>query len=433
MIENIKQILDNNDKVHSYVIRNVVNESKELFFVKKDLDMNRAKKVEYFNVTVYHDFEEGEMKFKGDSTVKLAPNMSLDEMAERIEQAALSASFVKNPFYELVSKSDQKVKKLSSNFSDKDISEFLPELIDAMYKHDNYNEGGINSGEIFITKSVKRFVSSTGIDEVSTSFAAQMEIVTDWDEEGKEAVEMFTVLDFSEFDKEHIEAQIKDAIENTISRAKAMPIPAISDVNVILDGENVREFFSYYPSRASVGSIYSRISDAKIGDNLQGEDVTGDKVSMTLKAEIKGSTRNSYLDSEGVVIDELELVKEGELMSYYGPNRISQYLKEESKGNYINKEVKGGSKTAEELKQEPYLHCIFFSDFQMNTMTGDFGGEIRLAKYFDGEKVIPVTGGSITGNIKDVQKDMLFSSETETMNAFKGPKIIRLKNVRIAS
>jgi len=433
MIENIKQILENNENVHGYVVRNVINESKELFFVKKNLDMNRAKKVEYFNVTVYHDFTEGEMKFKGDSTVKLAPNMSLDEMAQTIEQAALSASFVKNPFYELVEKTNKEVKKLSSNFSEKEMSDFLPELIDAMYKHDTHNEGGINSGEIFITKSTKRFVSSTGIDEEMISYAAQMEIVTDWDEEGKEAVEMFTVLDFSEFDKGHIEEQIKDAIENTIARANATPIPNISDVNVILDGENVKEFFSYYPSRANVGSIFSRISDAKIGDNLQGEDVAGDKVSITLKAEITGSTRNSYLDPEGVVIDELTLVDEGELKSYYGPNRISQYLGEESKGNYSNKEVKGGSKTIDELKQEPYLHCVFFSDFQMNTMTGDFGGEIRLAKYFDGEKEIPVTGGSITGNIKDVQKDMLFSVETETMNAFKGPKIIRLKNVRIAS
>ncbi len=433
MIENIKQILENNENVHGYVIRNVINESKELFFVKKDLDMNRAKKVEYFNVTIYHDFEDNGMKFKGDSTIKLAPNMNLDEIAEMIEQTALSASFVKNPYYTLVEKSNKAVKKLKSNFSEKEMAEFLPELIDALYKYDNHQAGGINSGEIFITRSTKRFVTSTGIDERMTSYAAQMEIVTDWEEEGKEAVEMFTVLDFSDFDKGHIEQEVKTAIENTINRANAVPIPKISDVNVILDGENVKEFFSYYPSRANVGSVYTRISDAKIGDNLQGEDVVGDKVSITLKAEIKGSVRNSYIDPEGVIIDELELLDEGVLKSYHGPNRISQYLEVESKGNYANKEVKGGSKTVEELMKEPYLHCIFFSDFQMNTMTGDFGGEIRLAKYFDGEKVTAVTGGSITGNIKDVQKDMLFSVETETMNAFKGPKIIRLKNVRIAS
>jgi len=432
MIDNIKKILEASENVHGYILKDVTSESKELFFVKQELDMNRAKKVHYYSVTVFNDFTEGENKFKGNSTIKLSPSMSTVEMTEKIELAALSASFVKNPHYDLVEKTNKQTQSIHSNFSDKSISDFLPELIELMFKHDCYENGGINSGEIFINKHDKRFISSTGIDVTSTSYTAQMEIVTDWTEDG-EAVEIFTVLDFSEFDREMIEEEIKNAIENTKDRAIAVPMPELNNVDIILSDANVDEFFSYYPSRANVGSIFSRISDAKVGDNIQGDEILGDKVTITLVPEIKGSIRNSYIDGEGTILDDLELYADGELKTYYGSTRISQYLDVESKGIYGNTKVNPGSKTIAELKSTPYLECVFFSDFQMNSMTGDFGGEIRLARYFDGEKIIPVTGGSITGNIKDVQNEMYFSSEVATSNNFNGPKIIKLKNVSIAS
>ena len=53
----------------------------------------------------------------------------------------------------------------------------------------------------------------------------------------------------------------------------------------------------------------------------------------------------------------------------------------------------------EELKTGPYLHVVRFSDFQMDSFSGHFSGEIRLAYWCDGENVIPVTGGAVNGSI----------------------------------
>ena len=70
--------------------------------------------------------------------------------------------------------------------------------------------------------------------------------------------------------------------------------------------------------------------------------------------------------------------------------------------------------------------------FQMDPLTGDFGGEIRLGWYFDGEVTKPITGGSISGNIKEVESEMYLSSETQRSNNFSGPKTIELHNISLA-
>jgi len=52
----------------------------------------------------------------------------------------------------------------------------------------------------------------------------------------------------------------------------------------------------------------------------------------------------------------------------------------------------------EEMHAVPYIEPVMFSDFRLDSMTGDFGAEVRLAYYFDGKNVTPVTGGSISGS-----------------------------------
>ena len=55
MIENILKALElSGVKLYRIIENNV--ESVELFFVKKDLDMNRKKVVSNYDVTVYNDF-----------------------------------------------------------------------------------------------------------------------------------------------------------------------------------------------------------------------------------------------------------------------------------------------------------------------------------------------------------------------------------------
>ena len=91
-----------------------------------------------------------------------------------------------------------------------------------------------------------------------------------------------------------------------------------------------------------------------------------------------------------------------------------------------------GTKTLEEMKKEPYLYVVSFSDFSMDSLSGYFGGEIRLAYLFDGEKVTPVTGGSVSGNLLELQKDMAFSTERYKDKDYDGPLAVEFHGVAVA-
>ena len=53
MVERLKKILKNEIKEDKWLINYEKVQSKELFFIKDKLDMNRAKNVEHCSVTVY--------------------------------------------------------------------------------------------------------------------------------------------------------------------------------------------------------------------------------------------------------------------------------------------------------------------------------------------------------------------------------------------
>ena len=81
------------------------------------------------------------------------------------------------------------------------------------------------------------------------------------------------------------------------------------------------------------------------------------------------------------------------------------------------------------MKKEKYLHIVNFSDFQMDSLSGRFGGEFRLAYYFDGEKTQPVTGGSVSGSILELSDNIHLSSETQKIKGFEGPLALSIDNV----
>ena len=74
---------------------------------------------------------------------------------------------------------------------------------------------------------------------------------------------------------------------------------------------------------------------------------------------------------------------------------------------------------------------VEFSDFQVDSMSGDIAGEIRLGYWHHDGEVTIVTGGSVSGSMNEAAKDMLFSAETKQYNNRIIPEITLLKNMRI--
>lgn len=431
MLEKIRKILINHKDISGYKIKETQVHSNELFFVKKNVDMDRAKSVHHYSVTVYVDFTEEGVKYKGSSTTSIHPTMNEDEIEKSIQDAAFAAGFVKNPYYPLVSPTTSNTTLPESNFAKESLPYWMNEITKAIYKNDIYDKGGINSCEVFLDKRVTRIVNSEGVDVSEEGYRCMVEFITTWKEEGEE-IELYRCIDCSEFDAELLADEVKNMINICKEKAIAGNTPALKTSSVILTRESVKDFFAYYYSKGNASSVYNQASTWKVGDKVQGEEVQGDRITLTLDPFMRNSTNSEAFDSEGFPVKPVKIIDQGELKLYSADTRYAYYLGVAPTGNIGNVVIESGSRTIDELKQEPYLMTAAFSDFTVDDMTGDFCGEIRLAWYYDGKTTIPVTGGSITGNIAKLQHEMYLSKERQKDNNFEGPAMVLLKNVTVA-
>ncbi len=430
-MNNIIQILKNHTNVDEWRMNNTRIHSTELFFIKDKLQMNRAKDVEHIGLTIYKNFEVDEKKYKGSSTIKINPTDNDNDISEKINQAVLAASFVKNEYYTLPKPSKHKSPKLESKFQQGDVIETITEIVKELYQEEKNSSAFVNSTEFFIDKRMNRIINSNGIDVSFESYYGMLEMITE--ENGEtEAIELFDIVYFSDFDRNFIKETIKEQLKYTSLRAKAIPLPNIKDIPVVIRGKSMNEFWDYYLSQSDAGQKYQHLHENNIGDNIQGEDVIGDKVSITLKPMIPNSANNRYFDEDGVFLKDTPILEQGIIKNLIAWNRFAYYYDLPTTGHLRNIDVSAGKLTETELRKAPYLEVISFSAFQMDAMTGYFGGEFRLAIYHDGKNNIPVTLGTVSANIKEAQKEMYLSKERVQSNNIMAPKIIKFNKMTIA-
>jgi len=430
MLNKIKQILIDNKNVDGYIISENITESNELFFIRKNVDMDRAKSVHYFKIIVYKDIEENGSKYRGSASTKIHPTMSDKEVNRTINDVLFAAQFVKNPCYPLVQPITDYKTMEASNFSKESMPYWMNEITKAVYKNDVYEKGGINSCEVFLNKVYSHIVNSEGIDVDSVSYNCMIEFITTWKESGEE-VELYRCLNFSELDSESIADEVKTMINMCKEKAIAKATPVLEKSSVLLTGDAVKEFLSFYYTKSSANVVYNQGSTWKLGDKIQGQEVKGDLITMSIDPFMKNSTFSGAFDEDGLPLMAVTILEKGILKRYVANTRYAHYLKVAPTGFINNIIVQGGSKTVKELKAEVYLEIAAFSDFTVDKQTGDFCGEIRLALYFDGHKISAVTGGSISGNINELQKELFLSKELQKDNNFQGPKVIKLLNVTV--
>ncbi|TYC00659.1 MAG: TldD/PmbA family protein, partial [Kosmotoga sp.] len=182
MIEKLKEILSKSKNIDGWKIVEDVVEDKELFFIKKKLDMNRAKKIRNFYLTVYRDFDEEGESYRGSAEVKIHPTMNGEKIKNVIEEATYSAKFVKNPWYPMVKPITEKI----DNNSEKQIFDDVYSLADSLYDQDVYKEGWINSSEFFLNHLKRRIVNSEGVDCSYEKNRLFIEYITTWKNKEKE-------------------------------------------------------------------------------------------------------------------------------------------------------------------------------------------------------------------------------------------------------
>lgn len=405
-----------------FLIRETNTISREAFFIGQKLDMGRAKNVTHTFVTVYVDSED--KKFRGSATKELHPTASPDEMKKEVEDAIFAARFVKNPWYPLAEEAKEEIPA-----KEIDLNEELIQIVKAMQAVTAKANEKINSYEVFVNQKRTHIRNSKGVDVSFSSLDCHLEVVINASKDGHE-IELIKELRFSDKDASEITSEVEKMFESGHQRLDAVPTRKNEHGSILLSGDDVVSFFEYFTAHTNAGNQYMGVAKAKIGEKMTGEEA--DPLTIKTLRQLSGSTKNAPYDGDGNRVEERTLFEDGVCQAFWGSIQHAHYLGLENTTSINNVIVSGGSMSEEELRALPHLEITDFSDFQVDPVTGNFGGEIRLGYESDGKTQYPVTTGSISGNCAKSLLNVKFSKETRQINNFVVPSVVLLTDVSVA-
>ncbi len=425
MIERIRSALERCG-ISLWRINERLDETTELFFVKKRLDTRRTKDVRKYEVTVFRDVETGEGggPARGFTSVPILPSMDDRQLDEELKGAYYAAQFAANPYYDLADPVQAPLVEEAGELAQAPLAQSAGKMARALFAPDTRADAFVNSAELFVWRVRRHILSSEGTDVSFVNSGVDGEFVVQCRE--PEDVEIHNQFEYTALDGAALTARVAEALDFVRDRARARRILKSGKYDLVLSGNAVAEVLSYYHQRSSASAVYAKYSTWQQGEDVQGE-TGGERLSLTLRAFHPYSV-------EGIpTMDALPLLESGKLLTWHGPNRFCRYLGIRPTGNYQKIVCSNGAVPFAELKKAPCLWAVTFSDFQMDAMSGHFGGEIRLAYLIEEDgTVTPVTGGSVNGSILEAQKNLTFSAERYVTARYDGPYGVRLRDVSVA-
>lgn len=419
------ETLLNKAGISNYIITEKKQNSCELFFVKKNLDMRRMTDIETVNIAVFKDTEVNKETKRGRADIIVTPSMTDEEISEKIAAADFSASLAGNKFYEFPKLKAEDEIVVESNLNGRKLEDVAMDFVKAAYEADDDDEAFINSFEIFATES---HVTITSFGQVKNSFVKRI-VKGEFVAQCKKPTDVETYADFNydSLELESIKELVKKTCKLTRDRAIASKMPKTGTYDVVISDKYVPEVINtYYLTKGEASSIFVGYSDWEIGKSVQGEDVKGAKVNIKIAS-------TAPFSPEGIRMKERSFIGDGTLKMIHGNMRFCNYLGIEQTGSYNKVILPAGDMSMDDMLHRKCLYVVNFSDFQLDPFSGHFGGEMRLAYYFDGEgNCTPVTGGSINGDFLASQGNLTFSKETQKLLSYEGPKAILFKDVPVA-
>ena len=422
-IEQIKELLEKSG-AFAWRITQTKTRRWEFYFIRHDLDQNRSADIENYQITVFVKSDDGEGV--GSATAEMGPDETPEYVELTIKDLLFQASLIKDAYYEL--KAPAKLPDTEEN--DVDLNRISADFMDTVKKLPETDEVFMNSYEIFVSDVKRRIVTSTGIDVTEKYPVSLLETVVNARNSDHE-IEFYKLYDSGTCMKKDLKEDLEKTFEYGPARLGAGKTPSLGKADVVFSGEDAVRIYEYFKDGLDCAFIHMKYSSFKKGEPVS-DSITGDRITLKTLKYLDGSSMNMLTDSEGTPIEDRVLMEEDIPRAFHGGTKFSYYLGEKDTfipGNY---EVSGGSHTKDELLKGPVLECVFFSDFQVDTMSGDLFGEIRLAFLHEADgSVRPVTGGSISGNMKEFVKSIKMSTDRSRYDNALIPSYTRLEGVTV--
>ena len=417
MINEIIELLNNNHEVHDYEININRIKSAQLFFVLDALETNRYTDNSDITVTVYHDFEE----FRGSSEFVVNSADDIDSIREKIKIAINQSLNSKNKKFNLYDNNDNYVS--FDSIQNEDLNDVAIKTAKAVYKANHFENGWINSLEVFIREIETEYINSKNVHHKFLKRSGEVEVIPTF--KNNEEYELYLDFKFIDEDYDYITKRTEKIFEDARNRSIAQKLELDKDVDVILNDET-GFFLRNLANDISYDVVYSCMNHFKIDDVI-----TDRNIDMIYKPYVKGVANSFPFDSNGVVLKDKKIIENGKVIDYWGSYRFGQYLKQ-SDISGVERVLSVDTFENEPELGENYLEIMSFSSPQFDASSGYFGGEVRLALYHHEGQIIPVTGLSISGNFYELLKDKIFfSNEKAKYIGYYGPKHMIIKGMKI--
>lgn len=422
-MEKLKQILRESG-CDGWEITDVKTHGNEYYFIGHHLDQNRVRQVRHITLNVYKKSEDG--KFLGKAGAEICPEDPEELLKKQVAQLVYNASLIKNPLYTL-NPPRPAVSAERKNISRNDISRDFIRLMQEVPETENEY---INSFEIFVSEKEVHFENSEGVDLAESYPVSMMETVVNAKNETHE-IELYRMYRSGGCAADRILEDLAKTMRTGRDRLHTKPTPNLKKAPVIFSGEQAVRIAEFFLDHTDAAFIYQRMSDWK-KEEPYAKEIQGDTVTLKALRTLENSPANRSFDAEGAPICDLVLIEKGTVKNYHGSRMFSYGIGLEDSFIVSNFELSGGTYAEEQLREGTYLEAMEFSDFQVDSLTGDIFGEIRLAYLHDNGTVIPVSGGSVSGNMNELLKQMRMSREMKTVASAAVPALIRLENVTVS-
>lgn len=426
-MERLLKLLANNKEVNDYRVTEENKHSYQLFFVKKHLETNRLVDSTKIEVTVYVD-ADGQ---RGNGKFTYNEVDSDEDVIANIKEAVFNAKLALNPYFELPKAQDKPI-ELESNLRDRDFKDIAEDVAKAVFANEMDDVLYSAATEIFLNRVETKIINSQGLKNEEVRYFGEIELIPSYDTKEKE-VEVYHMMRFANFDFDEIKGEVGEVLKVVKDRYNAIDLPKnLGDINIIIDGNEVGEVFDYFSDDLHYGTKFVKCSLFELNGSVQGNEVKGTPLTMSMAPYYKGAARSRSMDDDGITLKERKIIENGKAISRWGNNTYAYFIKEKNPTGELPIIVVGkGDTPYKEMTKKPYIRCVRFSAMQMDRLSGLVGGEVRLGYYFDGEKEIPVTGFTFTGNMHELKGLMQYSEEEVTYDYYHGPKYILLPKTQI--
>jgi predicted Zn-dependent protease len=440
MLNQLIDILENDDRVSGWQVRELAKRGTQLFLNKSMEEGRRTVEGLSFDVEILVTRKgprgSGKDWVTGNARFNVDPG-AVGRFRADLETALASANLVANEAYHMTEVGGQvpKVELADPALvadAEGQVAQAAQQLRAAAAKAKGVR---LAAAEFFADRFRTRYFNSQGVNCLfeSTLFSGEFCLLAKGKDGGE--TEVFKAFKRRRLQDVGLEAMVAQAAEQSVERLDAV-LPESGQFDVVISGEALDHFFAWVLTQASGAAKYNRLTQAELGDALVETAAGATPLHLYSNALVPWAVGSYKVDMSGSLGCRRLLVENGRLKALQANSRYAQYLKVPAIGDLGNVEVLAGKESgAQLLKPEagrPLYHLNDFSYFEPNGITGEFSTEIRFGRRIDAQGSRPVKGGSVSGLSRDALATARFSAEIEQRERYRGPQFIRLQGLSLA-